>query len=235
VKALFLLFNATKFGKFFISIGSMFLSIGAYALRYGWTYAIGFVFLLLVHELGHYVAAKRRGMIVGMPTFIPFVGAWIELKSQPLDSETEAHVAMAGPVLGGAAAFLVYLLSVQFDSRMLLSLAYAGFVLNLFNLIPLTPLDGGRIVSVVSPKIWFIGLPLLIAVFCWKPSPLLILIGVLSLPGLWMAFKQIGEGESPYYRESAKTRLNYGVQYLILTGLLCIVAFDIHEQLSSSN
>jgi len=108
-----LLFASGKFLKFLISGGSMLIAIGTYTIIYGWRYAVGFVLLLLIHELGHYIAASKRGLTVGLPTFIPFLGAWIELKEQPMDAETEAFVAIAGPILGSAAAFVCYLIAKQ--------------------------------------------------------------------------------------------------------------------------
>src|ERR1700749_1450488 len=100
LKLLAALFAAGKLGKVALTGGSMIISVFAYALIFGWWYAVGFVLLIFVHEMGHFIAARQRGMNVGMPTFIPFVGAWIQLKDMPHDSETEAHVGIAGPVAG---------------------------------------------------------------------------------------------------------------------------------------
>ncbi|HIH2652677.1 TPA: site-2 protease family protein, partial [Burkholderia cenocepacia] len=99
-KLLLLIFGGLKLGKVLVSAGTMLASIAVYALFYGWRFAAGFVALLLVHEAGHYVAAQRRGLDVGLPTFIPFVGAWIQLKDMPHDAETEAYVGLAGPFVG---------------------------------------------------------------------------------------------------------------------------------------
>jgi hypothetical protein len=101
--------SGAKLGKLFASGGTMLISLVVYAFVFGWRYAAGFVALLFAHEMGHFLAARRRGLAVGMPTFIPFVGAWIDLKEQPRDVETEAYVALAGPVVGTVAAILVYL------------------------------------------------------------------------------------------------------------------------------
>ena len=218
-------------GKFLLTGGTMLISVFAYALVYGWLYAVGFVALIFIHEMGHYIAAKQRGLNVGLPTFIPFVGAWIQLKDQPMNAETEAFVGIAGPILGSAAAFACYLLGMGTGNRLLLALSYAGFALNLFNLIPLTPLDGGRIVSVISPRIWFVGVPLLVGLFFWIPSPLLILIAILAAPQVWAAFKSRGLLASEYYRAEPSIRLQYTLQYLALAGLLAVMAFDVHEKL----
>ncbi|MDI9705418.1 site-2 protease family protein, partial [Acinetobacter baumannii] len=146
----------------------MLASIAVYALFYGWRFAAGFVALLLVHEAGHYVAAQRRGLDVGLPTFIPFVGAWIQLKDMPHDAETEAYVGLAGPFVGTLGALACYAAARHTDSNLLLALSYTGFFLNLFNMIPLSPFDGGRITAVLSPRIWFAGVPVLIALFAYR-------------------------------------------------------------------
>lgn len=214
-----------------MSGGTMVLSVFAYSLIFGWRYAAGFVALIFVHEMGHYIAARKRGLNVGLPAFIPFVGAWIQLKEQPMDAETEAFVGIAGPMLGSTAAFVCYLIAIESGSHLMLALAYAGFMLNLFNLIPVSPLDGGRIVSVISPRIWFLGFPLLVALFIWRPSPLLILIAVFALPQLWTAFKTRNIESSAYYRAPLEVRLKYAAQYLVLAGLLAVLAFETYEEL----
>jgi Zn-dependent protease len=225
------LLAAGKLGKFLVTGGTMLISVFAYSFVFGWRYAVGFVLLIFVHEMGHYLAAKKRNLNVGVPTFIPFVGAWIQLKEQPMDAETEAIVGIAGPMLGSAGAFVCYLLAIDSGSHLLLALAYAGFVLNLFNLIPVSPLDGGRIVSVISPRIWFLGFPMLVALFIWRPSPLLILIAVFALPQLWTAFKDKNILASEYYRAPSEVRIKYAAQYLILAGLLAVMAFETYEEL----
>ena len=108
---------------------------------------------------------------------------------------------------------------------------WSGFVLNLFNLIPLTPLDGGRIVSVISPRIWFVGIPLLVGLFFWVPSPLLILIAIIAVPQVWTAFRNRDLLASEYYRAPTSIRLQYTFQYLMLASLLSIMAFEVHEKL----
>jgi Zn-dependent protease len=229
VKALAALLRAGKLGKVLTSGGTMLLSVFAYAFVFGWWYAVGFVGLLLIHEMGHFLAARKRGLNVGLPTFIPFVGAWIQLKEQPMDAETEAFVGIAGPMLGSAAAFVCYMLARETGSALLMALAYAGFFLNLFNLIPLSPLDGGRIVSVISPKIWFLGVPILVGLFFWIPSPLLVLIAILALPQMWSVLTNRQALDSRYYQTARAVRVEYAVQYLALAGFLAIMAFEAHE------
>jgi Zn-dependent protease len=231
VKALLALMMAGKLGKVLFSAGSMLLSLAIYAQLFGWKYAAGFVLLLLVHEMGHYIAARQRGLDVGLPTFIPFVGAWINLKDQKLDAETAAFVGMAGPLLGSTGAFVVYLAALQFQLAWLLAIAYAGFILNLFNLIPVVPLDGGHVVAVISPKIWIIGIPLLAALFFWRPSPLLIVVAILAVPRAWAAIR----GKLPVQPESVlatpRLKIRYAAEYLGLICFLSLVAFEVHSQL----
>jgi Zn-dependent protease len=231
MKFLAMLLFTGKMGKVLFSGGSMLLSVAVYAMVFGWWYAVGFVVLLFVHEMGHFLAAKQRGLNVGLPTFIPFVGAWIQLKEQPMDAETEAFVGIAGPIMGSAAAFVCYIIAQDTGSRLMLALSYAGFFLNLFNLIPLTPLDGGRIVSVISPRIWLLGVPMLVGLFLWKPSPLLILIAILALPQVWSVFKDRKVLDSAYYRAPLAIRLQYGAEYLLLAGFLSVMAFEVNETL----
>lgn len=235
MKLLFLLLAGLKWGKLATVGGSMLISLGVYALIWGWRYAAGFIILLLLHEMGHYLAARRRGLDVGVPTFIPFVGAWIELKNQPLDVETEAYVAYAGPLAGTLAAFAVYFLARQQDSALLLSISYAGFFLNLFNLLPVSPLDGGRITAILSPRVWLVGAPIMVALFFYRPSPILIMIAVISFPQLVKAWKY--DPASPenvaYYGVSAATRIEYGALYLGLAALLGVMTYNVHEMLDA--
>lgn len=214
----------------------MLLSVLAYSFVYGWRYAVGFVLLLFVHEMGHYLAAKQRGLNVGAPTFIPFVGAWIELKDLPHDAETEAWVGLGGPLIGSLGALACYFVARETGSNLLLAISYSGFFLNLFNLIPLSPLDGGRITAVLSPRIWLLGVPVLIGVFFWRPSPMLVLIAVLAAPQVWKAIKYRSDSEEArtYYAVSAAVRMEYAFYYLALLLFLSVMSHDVHEMLGAA-
>jgi Zn-dependent protease len=223
--------KTAKLGKLFLTSGTMLLSVFAYSWVFGWPYAVGFVALILVHEMGHFVAARKRGLDVGAPTFIPFVGAWMQLKQMPHDAETEAFVGISGPIAGSIAAVLVYLAARYTGSQLLLALSYAGFFLNLFNLIPLHPFDGGRITSVISPKIWLVGVPILVALFLWRPSPLLVLVALLAAPKVWEVIRGQHDSNAAYYQTPAATRASYAVQYLGLVLVLAIMSFEVYTQL----
>jgi Zn-dependent protease len=236
-KLLLLLLSGAKLGKIFTTGGSMLLSVLAYSLIYGWRYALGFVLLLFVHEMGHYLAARQRGLDVGAPTFIPFVGAWIQLKDLPHNAETEAWVGLGGPLLGSLGALVCYFVARETDSNLLLAISYSGFFLNLFNLIPLSPLDGGRITAVLSPRIWLLGVPVLVALFFWRPSPMLILIAILASPQVWKAIKYRSDSEEAktYYAVSAATRIEYTLYYLGLLLFLAVMTQDVHEMLTAAH
>ena len=133
-----------KFGGSLKFLG-IFVSIGGYALIWGWWFAVGFVGLILAHELGHYIEARRLGMNPALPVFVPFLGAYVALRDQLFDPVRSARVTLAGPVLGGMAAGAVLCAAYAIDSRFLFALAYTGFLLNLFNLIPVGILDGGQL------------------------------------------------------------------------------------------
>jgi Zn-dependent protease len=125
----------------------LFVSLGGYALIWGWSFGIGFVLLILVHELGHYLEARRQGLHVSLPVFIPFIGAYVALRDVPFDPWRNAKVALAGPIFGGLGSLGVLVAGDLSGSRLLQALAYTGFFLNLFNLIPIGILDGGRILQ----------------------------------------------------------------------------------------
>jgi Zn-dependent protease len=230
-KLLVWLFAAGKLGKLLTSGGTMLLSLVVYAMVFGWRYAAGFVLLIFVHEMGHFVAARQRGLNVGLPTFIPFVGAWVELKDLPHDVETEAYIGFAGPAAGTLAAMACYFAARDTDSQLLLALAYSGCMLNLFNLIPLSPLDGGRITAIISPKVWLVGVPLLAALFFYRPSPMLILVGILAFPQLKAALSGTAGPSEQYYEVPTETRVNYGVMYLALVAFLAVMSYSIHDMI----
>jgi len=134
-----------KFGAFTLKFFGIFLAVGGYALIWGWRFAIGVVLLIAVHELGHYLEAKRSGLDPQLPVFIPFLGAYVALRNVRFDPWVNARVSLAGPVAGGIGAAACLVAAVAVDSDLLRALAYAGFLLNLINLAPIGILDGGHV------------------------------------------------------------------------------------------
>jgi Zn-dependent protease len=138
-----LVIAAAKFGFVLVKFSSIFIAIAAYALIFGWKFAVGFVLLIFIHELGHFIEAKREGLSPKLPVFIPFLGAYVQYtRGNPWQT---VRVAIAGPILGGAAAAVCFAFAQSNDSRLLYALAYTGFFLNLFNMIPFGIFDGGAV------------------------------------------------------------------------------------------
>ena len=138
---------ALKFGFLSLKFFGIFIAVGGYALIWGWKFAVGFVALIFVHEMGHYVEAKRQGLNPSLPVFIPFLGAYVALRGGRIDPWQNALVSLAGPIAGTAGAAIVFAVGKSQHSQLLLALAYTGFLLNLFNLIPIGFLDGGRVLQ----------------------------------------------------------------------------------------
>src|SRR5437773_3301174 len=170
--------------------GTMLLTIWLYAQTWGWWFALGFVLLIFVHECGHLLAARRLGLKVGAPVFIPFMGAFIALKEAPPNAWIEAQVGIGGPLLGTAGAALCEGLYLATGNPLFRGLAYTGFFLNLFNLAPVGFLDGGRIVTALSPWLWLVGLGVVGGLLFTHFNFLLLLILVLSLPRLFSLFRR---------------------------------------------
>jgi Zn-dependent protease len=134
---------AAKFGFVLVKFSSIFIAVAAYALIFGWKFAVGFVLLIFIHELGHYVEAKREGLSPKLPVFIPFLGAYVQYtRGNPWQT---VRVAIAGPILGGAAAAVCLAIAQSNGSRLLYALAYSGFFLNLLNMVPFGIFDGGAV------------------------------------------------------------------------------------------
>ncbi len=218
LKALLLLLPKVKL---FTTAGSMLVSIAAYSLIWGWRFALGFVLLLLVHELGHVFQLRREGVKASAPMFIPFLGAVIWARSFGGSALAEARVALAGPIVGGLGAAAVAGLAAATGSDLLRALAFTGFFLNLFNLLPVLPLDGGRAMAALSPWMWIAGFAALVVLTVLFPNPILLLILVLGGLETWRRWRDRKSPEShAYYRIPAHSRVLVAVAYFALAGLL---------------
>jgi Zn-dependent protease len=202
--------------------GTMILSIGVYALAWGWRFAVGFVLLIFVHECGHLIAAKRIGLKVGAPVFIPFMGALIALKEAPRNAWIEAQVGIGGPILGAVGAGLCELIYLGTGNLLFRALAYTGFFLNLFNLAPVGFLDGGRIVTALSPWLWLVGFAVMVALTIAHFNFLLVLILVFSLPRLFFLFRRKSAAELRYFEVTPAQRWTMAAMYFGLIALLVL-------------
>ena len=208
--------------------GTMILSVGAYALLWGWKFALGFVVLIFVHELGHLVAARSQGLRVGAPVFIPFMGAFIALKDAPRNAWIEAVVGIGGPIFGTLGAAVCFLVHVATGDPFWSALAYSGFMLNLFNLAPVGFLDGCRIVTALSPWLWVAGYALMIAYLVHEAttrgwiSPILLMVLVMGLPRLFSLFRSRDEESRRFFEIEPRQRWTVGIAYFGLIGLLAL-------------
>jgi len=209
------LLKLTKLG----TLVTMLVSVWAYATLWGLPFAIGFVLLIFVHEMGHAIVLRRQGIPAGAPVFIPFVGAVIAMRGRPRDGWVEALVGIGGPVLGTAGALVCFAIGALTGSLFWYALASTGFLLNLFNLIPIRPLDGGRIVGVISPWLWVAGYAVGIAVFLATHSGILLLILILGLFEGWRGFRAARER---YYEVSPGRRAAMGLAYFGLIAALAL-------------
>ncbi len=201
--------------KVFTTAGSMLVSVAAYGWLWGWRFGVGFVLLLLVHELGHVFELRRQGVPASAPLFIPFMGAVVGMKQMPKDAWHEAQVALAGPLLGSLGAAAVWAAGAALHSKLLVAIAFTGFFLNLFNLLPIVPLDGGRAVAALHPAFWAVGLAGLVALTVYRPNPILLLILVIGGLELWNRWRARRNPEAAaYYRVRPWQRAVVAVTYV---------------------
>ena len=209
--------------KLFTTSATMLVSIGAYSLIWGWRFALGFVLLLLVHEMGHVFQLRREGIKASAPMFIPFLGALVAMKELPKDAAAEARVGLAGPVLGSIGCLVPLGLYAVTGNELFQALAFVGFFLNLFNLLPVLPLDGGRAMAALSPALWLVGFALLIAVTLLYPNPIMLLVLLFGGMETYRRWKARKEPEAQaYHRVSRRTRLAVAGVYLGLAALLAL-------------
>jgi Zn-dependent protease len=203
--------------KLFSTSASMLVSIAAYQLIFGWLFSIGFVLLLLLHELGHVFQLRREGVKASAPMFIPFLGAVISAKSMGDDAAAEARVGLAGPILGSIATLVPLGIWLATGSHFWQALAFIGFFLNLFNLVPVLPLDGGRAMAALSPWVWLAGFAGLVAMVFFFPSPILVLILILGGMESWRRWRARNTPEGrAYHSIPTRTRVLVGATYLLL-------------------
>jgi Zn-dependent protease len=218
------------------TIGSMLISIlvytilftGSRGIDFGLKFAVGFVLLMLIHELGHSFAMRYYGLSASPPIFIPFLGAVINLRQMPRNALEEAIVGIGGPVTGTIAAIVTYLIYLKTGSSLFLMLAEFGFMLNLFNMLPVPPLDGGRVTAAVSPWLWMPGL---LGVAVWIAHDFFRyghfnFILVLLILMAWRRVSGVLSGKVPrgeYYNIGRTARIIMGSAYLGLGLFLAVM------------
>lgn len=223
-----LLFLALIKIKALTTLGTMLISIAAYGLAFGWPFAVGFVLLLLVHEMGHVIQLRREGVEASAPVFIPFMGAMIAAKSMGKDAAAEARVGLAGPILGTIGTLIPLAIWLATGSDLWRALAYIGFFINLINLLPVLPLDGGRAMAVLGPYVWLVGILIAVAATVIFLGPFMLLFVLfLGGPELYHRFKNRHSEESrTFHSVPTGAKIAVAAVYFGLTALLVLGAVE---------
>ncbi len=216
---------ASNFG---LTIVTALLSVAVYSALFGWTFAIGLVLLLFIHEMGHAIVMKLKGMRVGGMIFIPLLGAAVFMNRMPTNARDEAEVGLAGPVAGAlAAATCLWIAQMQpAQAGIWASLAFFGFLMNLFNLIPVLPFDGGRVAAAIDRRIWIVGFAAMVIFQIWEwinhiNSIWLIFFIVLATMQMFTRREKTPEAQA-YYAVPLYERVILGVSYFGLAAVLVL-------------
>src|SRR5665213_3588185 len=232
LKALLLILGQVKL---LATAGTMLVSIVAYATIWGFSFALGFVILLLVHEMGHVIALRREGIKASAPMFIPFMGALITARSLGDDALAEARTGLAGPILGSLGAAVCVVIWQITGHDYWRALAFTGFFLNLVNLLPVVPLDGGRAMAAMAPWMWGVGLVTMVALAVVFPNPVILIIAVIAAFETYKRWKARRSGsleQAAYYRVRPRDRWLIAAVYLTLIALLVVGMDATHLQRS---
>jgi len=218
-----------KVGKIFPTLISMVVALFFYTLFFGPKFAIGVVLLILIHELGHVIVSKWQGLPMSLPVFLGPFGAFTRMHAPPKDARQEAIIAIGGPVFGTAAAFVAFAwaLLTPFGNFhfLLLALAYFGFFINLFNLIPMSPLDGGRVATAISKWMNVVGVAIMAVVALWLNNPFAILILILGIITTVQRFRNAQRGLEPASVPPA-TRFAIGSAWVAMLAI-CVIGMSL--------
>ena len=229
VKRLLVLFVAMlaiiKVNSVCLMLISMLISLWAYAVAFGFQYGLGFLLLLFVHELGHIIAARVVGIRARLPIFIPFIGAAVALQKLPVNAKMAANIAIGGPALGTISAVGCLIWYFWSDSLLMLVLAYTAAILNLLNLIPSEPFDGGKIAGAIAPRLWLVGTMILSGLFLYTQNGIVLIILVFSSFYLWRSAAI--DKHDAYYALRKRVRMKVFLWYVGLVVVLAVLTFYI--------
>lgn len=212
----------------FLALTTFAASLILYGLAFGPQLGVGITLILLVHELGHYVVVRAKGLPVGLPIFIPFIGAYVTIRGVPESVRDEAEIALAGPLVGGACALACYAAYGLTGVPVLLPLAYLGFALNLLNLAPLSPLDGGRVARAFPLWVWLLGFVAAIGIAMSGDNVLaLVAAALLGIQVIQSARR--ARFKSSYFRVPLLARLSLLAAYIGLAVALGLGTLAAHD------
>jgi Zn-dependent protease len=233
-KAVLLLLLNLKWVVFLAKFGwvgfSALLSIAIYSLIFGWQFAVGLVLLLFIHEMGHALVMKLKGIPVGGLIFIPMLGAAVLMRQMPKNAQDEAEVGIAGPIAGAVASGVCLALAelTPHTTTIWAALAYFGFFMNLFNLVPVLPFDGGRVLGAIDRRIWIVGFLALLGFQIWQwingiSNIFLLFFIVIAATQLWSRRGlHTGAAAQEYYNVPVGTRIALSVLYFGLAAALIL-------------
>ncbi len=215
--------------KFAPALISAAVSIVLYSLFFGWQFAVGIVASLFIHEMGHALVMKLKGIPVGGLIFIPMLGAAVTMRQMPANAKDEAEVGIAGPIAGAIAASvcLVFALLTAHTRTIWAPLAYFGFFINLFNLVPIVPFDGGRVLAAIDRRIWILGFAglLIYQIWLWLTgsfSIFLLFFIFIAATQLWSRGRENTPESKAYYDVPMGTRITLGLAYFGLALVLVL-------------
>ena len=217
IKWLFFLWKFFTFGWTFL------LSLWIYSLFFGWKFAVIFILMIAGHEFGHYVAFRNYGLKVSLPTFIPLMGAFTA-GDMPPNAEQSAYISLAGPLTGLGLSAACYAMGMLNHEQIWFAAAYLGAFLNLFNMVPTPPFDGGAIAAVLSPRVWIFGFVAFIglALYLHLAVFFVIILALVGLPRAIAGFR--GQYDPAYYTLAPLARISIGVWYLLIAfGLIYLM------------
>jgi Zn-dependent protease len=215
--------------KFGFAGFSAIVSIVLYSYLFGWPFAVGLVALLFIHEMGHAIVMKLKGIPMGGMIFIPLLGAAVFMRQMPKNAKDEAEVGIAGPIAGALAASVCLLLAFREPNMHIWApLAYFGFFINLFNLIPIVPFDGGRVLAAIDRRVWILGFLALLGFLIWtwlqgNFSPWLLLFVIMAATQFWARRAGPESQQSElYYAVPWGERIMLGLLYFGLAAVLIL-------------
>jgi Zn-dependent protease len=211
-------FEGFGLAQFAVTAGTMVLSLVAYAVKMGVPFALGFIAILVIHEVGHAMTIRAKGLRAGAMVFIPFIGGAVTLRRQPRSAFVDAQIGLGGPIAGTFASAISLIVFNATSEPLWLALAFAGFILNLFNLTPVGPLDGGRIAGAITKWMWTGGALILLALLIRWKNPLLLPILLLGIWQIWHSI--IEEKRKRFYNVTLAQRATIAVTYFSLVFIL---------------
>ncbi len=197
----------------------MFLSLGVYWAVFGWKFAAGLIASIYVHEMGHVAALHRLGIRASAPMFVPGFGAMVRMQQYPVDAREDARVGLAGPIWGLGAALCAAAVFFLTEAPIWGAIARVGAWINLFNLLPVWQLDGGRGFRALSKGERFLIAGLLALLWYWTKEGLLVLLLIVA------AFRAFGTESG-----SGGDRVAFGQFVVLLAALSALTLIDVPLQ-----